>query len=690
MSGDFDPYHKWLGIPPEDQPPDHYRLLGVTRFETDAEVIENAAAGRLAAIERHLEGDYAAEAAELTERVNAARFCLTRPKRKKGYDAALRQMAAQRPATRTVQSPTQPVQSPTQPKPVEKPSLPPVPPPLPETAKVDEAPSPEPAWQDPKPARKEVKPTLEGATNLPAAAFEFGGNDVGESPIRRGSARPKSAVAKGRGKRKNYVGQLAMIVLLLMLAVGIAVYWQAKSRFESPPAASQLADTVENKQVSQPPAEGDAARRGTDGPVVAVNKPLPGDGAQLRNAARPPGAVQKAEEASHLTAADFNAAFEVFKDPTTTEKQLIDATRLLQANLRHPAMPREIRAKAWVLQEATDAVNRVHVINERLIPYLEGFRVGRRDLDWGDQAQVHELAKGGAFDFRRAIPAEGKFVHYPGLNEVLWRNLDRYLPEAIELMQTGERARANQRPRAVAAGSDEEDKTAEWGTGDGDGGGEEAPRPRDEGADEPQDEDPDVVFVAGDGESQARAYLRALGLEESRGFWIRPVEAEIRRAIERAQDAYANYNRAHHQVEQNQKLVPKLDALERRLRQELASVERLIERTAFSGTRRTRRELVQRQERLIRQIEEQVVARRLQFEADEQHKAEADEACRAQFEEVLDAMQRLKNKYRRIEARVGTKAALEAVQGQLGPSRLLQSKFSRMEKDRTEFQAKAR
>ena len=37
------PYHKWLGIPPEEQPPDHYRLLSVPQFEPDADVIEGAA-----------------------------------------------------------------------------------------------------------------------------------------------------------------------------------------------------------------------------------------------------------------------------------------------------------------------------------------------------------------------------------------------------------------------------------------------------------------------------------------------------------------------------------------------------------------------------------------------------------------------------------------------------------------------
>ena len=39
----FDPYHKWLGIPPKEQPPNHYRLLGITLFEADREVIEAAA-----------------------------------------------------------------------------------------------------------------------------------------------------------------------------------------------------------------------------------------------------------------------------------------------------------------------------------------------------------------------------------------------------------------------------------------------------------------------------------------------------------------------------------------------------------------------------------------------------------------------------------------------------------------------
>ena len=39
----FDAYHKWLAIPPDQRPPTHYQILGISRQETDLEVIEEAA-----------------------------------------------------------------------------------------------------------------------------------------------------------------------------------------------------------------------------------------------------------------------------------------------------------------------------------------------------------------------------------------------------------------------------------------------------------------------------------------------------------------------------------------------------------------------------------------------------------------------------------------------------------------------
>ena len=42
MADTFDPYRKWLGIPPKDQPPHYYRLLNIEPLEDDSEVIANA------------------------------------------------------------------------------------------------------------------------------------------------------------------------------------------------------------------------------------------------------------------------------------------------------------------------------------------------------------------------------------------------------------------------------------------------------------------------------------------------------------------------------------------------------------------------------------------------------------------------------------------------------------------------
>jgi hypothetical protein len=39
----FDPYHQWLSIPPEEQPANHYRLLGLKTFESNADIIDSAA-----------------------------------------------------------------------------------------------------------------------------------------------------------------------------------------------------------------------------------------------------------------------------------------------------------------------------------------------------------------------------------------------------------------------------------------------------------------------------------------------------------------------------------------------------------------------------------------------------------------------------------------------------------------------
>ena len=99
MSGSFDPYHVWLGIPPEEQPPDHYRLLGIPAFEGNPDVIENAADQRMAHLRTFQAGRHSAESQRLLNEVAAAKVCLLGAGRKASYDAALHQrLAAQTPA----------------------------------------------------------------------------------------------------------------------------------------------------------------------------------------------------------------------------------------------------------------------------------------------------------------------------------------------------------------------------------------------------------------------------------------------------------------------------------------------------------------------------------------------------------------------------------------------------------------
>ena len=87
----FDPYHKWLAIPPSEQPPNHYRLLGVPLFESDLDVIE-AAAERQATFLRTLQiGPQAELAARILNEVARARVTLLNVDSKMGYDAALKQ-----------------------------------------------------------------------------------------------------------------------------------------------------------------------------------------------------------------------------------------------------------------------------------------------------------------------------------------------------------------------------------------------------------------------------------------------------------------------------------------------------------------------------------------------------------------------------------------------------------------------
>ncbi len=87
---DFDPYYVWLGIPPKNQPPDHYRLLGIEAFEPDLRVIESAADRQMAHVKTFQTGKNGADSQRVLNHLSQARQCLLNPQQKAAYDANLR------------------------------------------------------------------------------------------------------------------------------------------------------------------------------------------------------------------------------------------------------------------------------------------------------------------------------------------------------------------------------------------------------------------------------------------------------------------------------------------------------------------------------------------------------------------------------------------------------------------------
>jgi hypothetical protein len=101
---DFDPYHKWLGIPKEEQPPTHYRLLGLPIEEDEADVIEEAAIRQTSHVRSYQIGPHAAESTRILNEIANARSVLLNPTKKRDYDLKLA-AASPPPAAASTASP---------------------------------------------------------------------------------------------------------------------------------------------------------------------------------------------------------------------------------------------------------------------------------------------------------------------------------------------------------------------------------------------------------------------------------------------------------------------------------------------------------------------------------------------------------------------------------------------------------
>ena len=85
----FDPYYVWLAIPPHEQPPNCYRLLGVPLLESNPRVIDNAADRQMAHLRTLQTGANGVLAQRLLNEVSAARVTLLDPRKKGEYDRQL-------------------------------------------------------------------------------------------------------------------------------------------------------------------------------------------------------------------------------------------------------------------------------------------------------------------------------------------------------------------------------------------------------------------------------------------------------------------------------------------------------------------------------------------------------------------------------------------------------------------------
>jgi hypothetical protein len=163
---DYDLICSWLGLPPGEWPPDHYRLLGLEPGEDNAEVIEQRVHQRLDCV-RCYQMMHPEQATEAMNRLAQAFICLMEPISKRAYDATLGVIppavpteTAPQPQPETLDwlytqppsaAPVEPTPTPVGGVPLAAPLAVPTPPPLPVASVLDYAATPPPAIRMPPP-----------------------------------------------------------------------------------------------------------------------------------------------------------------------------------------------------------------------------------------------------------------------------------------------------------------------------------------------------------------------------------------------------------------------------------------------------------------------------------------------------------------------------------------------------------
>ena len=206
MPEKFDPYYKWLGIPPKDQPPHNYRLLGIELFETDRDVIDAAANRVMAYLKDLATGDEAAYSQRLLNEIAQARICLLNEAKKQAYDEQLRaRLTAEQAAAAPAPPPPEPP--------------PPVPPPGAARRLRSRG------LAEAEPPAAVAPPAAEAPVDL--ESIVSGARDAATArPARRGKpVRPRPAKAGGAAKKNSWLLPSALAgVAGLALITGLLVW----------------------------------------------------------------------------------------------------------------------------------------------------------------------------------------------------------------------------------------------------------------------------------------------------------------------------------------------------------------------------------------------------------------------------------------------------------------------------------
>jgi len=278
----FDPYHKWLGIPPKDQPADHYRLLAIERFEADPEVIETAANVRMAYLHGCTTGEQCEIAERLLNEIAAARVCLLDARKKADYDARLR---AKRPASSPAPPPLAPLRAP--PVPSAPPRFTAIP-----GRQAGQIQHPSPKQQANITPQVRLVRAPPAAPRVATRDAKPGSHDAIDSlDLARIAVASNERTARARRTRWKFL--VAASVSFLAVWIVFAVV-DARQRQDARPAA----DASVAPLVDQGPA---SASKATDTPAAAGSSPAPAGAASPADASAPaetpsPASVQPSPE----------------------------------------------------------------------------------------------------------------------------------------------------------------------------------------------------------------------------------------------------------------------------------------------------------------------------------------------------------------------------------------------------------